>query len=52
MLGDEEMLQYIKRQQTKKLASGATQQELDEMLKFDEPMPPVAPMTPAGAILI
>ncbi|KAF8558429.1 hypothetical protein OG21DRAFT_1595333 [Imleria badia] len=40
LLGDEEMLQYIRRQQAKKMATGATQEELDELLKFPEPIPP------------
>ncbi|KAG6806122.1 hypothetical protein H0H92_012598, partial [Tricholoma furcatifolium] len=40
LLGDEEMLQYIRRQQAKKLAAGATQEELDELLQFPEPLPP------------
>jgi dual specificity tyrosine-phosphorylation-regulated kinase 2/3/4 len=35
--GDEEMMQYIKRQQAKKLANGATQEELDDMLKLPSP---------------
>lgn len=45
-LGDEEMMQYIRRQQAKKMANGATQEELDEMLKFPEPIPPSPGMTP------
>ncbi|TEB36052.1 hypothetical protein FA13DRAFT_1810684 [Coprinellus micaceus] len=48
--GDEEMMQYIRRQQAKKLAAGATQDELDELLKFPEPIPPKASMSP-NAIL-
>ena len=48
LLGDEEMLQYIKRQQQKKLAHGATQEELDALLRFPEPLPPVPPQSPAG----
>lgn len=48
LLGDEEMLQYIKKQQAKKLASGASQADLDEMLRFPEPIPPAAPASPAG----
>jgi dual specificity tyrosine-phosphorylation-regulated kinase 2/3/4 len=47
-LGDEEMLQYIKRQQQKKLAHGATQEELDALLRFPEPLPPVPPQSPSG----
>jgi dual specificity tyrosine-phosphorylation-regulated kinase 2/3/4 len=46
--GDEEMMQYIRRQQAKKLAAGATQDELDELLKFPEPIPPKASMSPNG----
>ena len=46
--GDEEMVQYIKRQQAKRLAHGATQEELDELLRFPEPLPPVPPLLPAG----
>jgi len=46
--GDEEMLQYIKRQQAKRLAHGATQEELDELLRFPEPLPPVPSLSPAG----
>lgn len=48
LLGDEEMLQYIRRQQAKKLASGATQEELDDLLKFPEPISPSAPASPSG----
>ncbi|KAG1883074.1 hypothetical protein F4604DRAFT_1649791 [Suillus subluteus] len=40
LLGDEEMMQYIRRQQTKKMAHGASQAELDDLLKFPEPIPP------------
>lgn len=50
LLGDEEMMQYIRRQQSKKMANGATQEELDEMLKFPEPIPPSARVMPEGAI--
>ncbi|KAF7359474.1 CMGC/DYRK/DYRK2 protein kinase [Mycena sanguinolenta] len=32
--GDEEMMHYIRRQQAKKMAAGATQEDLDEMLNF------------------
>lgn len=46
MLGDEEMRNYIKRQQAKRLAAGATQEELDEMLKFPEPIAPTSPVSP------
>jgi dual specificity tyrosine-phosphorylation-regulated kinase 2/3/4 len=47
--GDEEMMHYIRRQQAKKMASGATQEELDELLNFPEPLPPGTPSTPAGS---
>ena len=50
LLGDEEMMHYIKRQQQKKLAHGATQEELEGMLRFPEPSPPVPPSTPAGKL--
>jgi dual specificity tyrosine-phosphorylation-regulated kinase 2/3/4 len=48
LLGDEEMMHYIRRQQTKKMANGATQEELDELLRFPEPLPPGEPLSPAG----
>ena len=51
LLGDEEMLQYIKRQQQKKLAHGATQDELDALLRFPEPLPPTPPQSPSGEFL-
>jgi dual specificity tyrosine-phosphorylation-regulated kinase 2/3/4 len=47
-VGDEEMLQYIKRQHAKKLAAGATQEELDKLLQFPEPIPPGTPSSPTG----
>jgi dual specificity tyrosine-phosphorylation-regulated kinase 2/3/4 len=50
LIGDEEMLQYIRRQQAKKLATGATQAELDDLLSFPEPIPPTPPSTPAGML--
>ncbi|KAI0043563.1 hypothetical protein FA95DRAFT_1609296 [Auriscalpium vulgare] len=50
LVGDEEMLQYIKRQQQKKLAHGATQEELDGLLRFPEPLPPVSPRSPAAIL--
>ncbi|KAI0688750.1 hypothetical protein BC835DRAFT_285298 [Cytidiella melzeri] len=50
LVGDEEMLQYIKRQQAKKLATGATQAELDELLKFPEPIHPTPPASPASIL--
>ena len=48
LLGDEEMMMYIRRQHAKKLAAGATQQELDNMLKFPEPVSPAKPIAPGG----
>ncbi|KAJ3937413.1 MAG: hypothetical protein NXY57DRAFT_1103315 [Lentinula lateritia] len=48
--GDEEMLQYIKRQQSHKLQAGATQEELDKLLKFPEPIPPTSPKTPPAVL--
>lgn len=48
ILGDEEMLAYIKRQQARKLANGAKKEELEEMLKLPEPTAPVPPMSPNG----
>ncbi|TFY59885.1 hypothetical protein EVJ58_g5496 [Rhodofomes roseus] len=50
LLGDEEMMQYIKRQHAKKLASGANQEDLDAMLKFPEPIPPTTAVTPAALL--
>ena len=52
LLGDEEMLQYIRRQQAKRMATGATQEELDELLKFPEPIPPSPGLTPEGTSLV
>ena len=48
LLGDEEMLQYIRRQQAKRMATGATQEELDGLLKFPEPIPPTPGLAPEG----
>lgn len=48
LLGDGEMLDYIKRQQAKKLAVGVKQEDLDKMLRFPEPIHPAPPMTPRG----
>ncbi|KAJ3796768.1 CMGC/DYRK/DYRK2 protein kinase [Lentinula aff. detonsa] len=48
--GDEEMLQYIRRQQSHKLQAGATQEELDKLLDFPEPIKPTSPMTPAAIL--
>lgn len=52
LMGDEEMMHYIRRQQAKKLAAGATQEELDELLKFPEPIPPTAPASPTGQFFV
>ncbi|KAI0340710.1 hypothetical protein BDW22DRAFT_1398476 [Trametopsis cervina] len=49
-VGDEEMLQYIKRQHAKKLAAGASQAELDNLLRFPEPIPPNSPTPPASIL--
>lgn len=48
MLGDEEMMNYIRRQQAKKLANGARKEDLDGLLRFPEPIPPAPPMSPNG----
>ncbi|KAF8610562.1 kinase-like protein [Ceratobasidium sp. AG-I] len=50
LAGDEEMTAYIRRLHARKLASGAKREELDEMLKFPEPIPPKAGMTPADVL--
>ncbi|THU99372.1 hypothetical protein K435DRAFT_827726 [Dendrothele bispora CBS 962.96] len=50
VIGDEEMMQYIRRQHAKKLQSGATQEELDELLRFPEPLPPAAPLSPSAVL--
>ncbi len=41
-------MNYIRRQHAKKLSSGASQEELDELLRFPEPIPPAKAMTPDG----
>jgi dual specificity tyrosine-phosphorylation-regulated kinase 2/3/4 len=46
------MIQYIKRQQARKLANGAKKEELDEMLRFPEPIPPATPIAPASELII
>ncbi|ELU44690.1 CMGC/DYRK/DYRK2 protein kinase [Rhizoctonia solani AG-1 IA] len=46
--GDEEMMAYIKRLHARKLAAGAKREELEDMLKFPEPIPPKAGLSPAG----
>lgn len=48
VLGDEEMLQYIKRTQARKLAHGAKKEELDELLRFPEPVPPGRSSSPTS----
>lgn len=48
LLGDEEMMDYIRRHHARRLASGAKQEDLDQLLKFPEPIQPVTPMTPQG----
>lgn len=50
LLGDEEMLQYIKRQQSKKMANGATQEELDNLIRFPEPIPPSSAVSPQSKL--
>ncbi|KAK7466914.1 serine/threonine protein kinase, CMGC, dual-specificity [Stygiomarasmius scandens] len=50
VMGDEEMMQYIKRQHAKKLQNGATQEELDELLRFPEPLPPGTPLSPSAVL--
>ncbi|KAG6891150.1 hypothetical protein C0992_010138 [Termitomyces sp. T32_za158] len=50
LLGDEEMLHYIRRQQAKKLAAGATQEELDYLLQFPDPLQPGTPSSPASVL--
>jgi dual specificity tyrosine-phosphorylation-regulated kinase 2/3/4 len=48
--GDDEMMQYIRRQQSHKLQAGATQEDLDKLLRFPEPIPPATPLSPAAVI--
>lgn len=50
--GDEEMMQYIRRQHAKKIAAGANQEDLDELLRFPEPIAPGIPSTPQGTYLL
>ncbi|KAF8636499.1 hypothetical protein AX17_003314 [Amanita inopinata Kibby_2008] len=50
LMGDDEMMQYIKRQHAKKLAAGATQEELDKLLQFPEPIPPGSPSSPTAIL--
>ncbi|KAJ1017804.1 hypothetical protein NDA16_005121 [Ustilago loliicola] len=48
-LGDNEMEDYIRRQQARKLAAGASQAELDKMLEFPEPVAPSRMLSPRQA---
>ena len=48
-LGDAEMEAYIKRSQSKKLASGAKQEDLDKLLQFPEPVAPSRMLSPRQA---
>ncbi|PWN96706.1 kinase-like protein, partial [Tilletiopsis washingtonensis] len=48
-LGDEEMEAYIKRQHAKKVAAGASLEELEKMLNFPEPEPPGRAYSPRQA---
>ncbi|KAH9857780.1 hypothetical protein C2E23DRAFT_719720 [Lenzites betulinus] len=50
MLGDEEMMQYIRRQQAKKLQTGSKQEDLDALLKFPEPIPPAPALSPQAIL--
>lgn len=47
VLADEEMLAYIRRAQARKIAAGAKKEELDDLLRFPEPIPPTPASTPA-----
>lgn len=48
-LGDNEMEDYIRRQQARKLAAGASQAELDKMLEFPEAVAPSRMLSPRQA---
>ncbi|KAF9452805.1 hypothetical protein P691DRAFT_659930 [Macrolepiota fuliginosa MF-IS2] len=50
LLGDEEMKNYIRRQQAKKLAAGATQEELEALMDFPKPIDPVPPSSPNATL--
>ncbi|KAI0637280.1 hypothetical protein C8Q77DRAFT_559238 [Trametes polyzona] len=50
LLGDEEMMQYIRRQQAKKIQTGSKLEDLEALLRFPEPIPP-APALPPQAVL-
>lgn len=44
---DEEMLAYIKRHQARKIANGAKKEELEDLLKFPDPIAPTPSSSPA-----
>ncbi len=46
------MLQCIRRQQARKIANGARKEELEEMLRFPEPLPPAPAMAPTSKCLL
>ncbi|KAJ1029613.1 hypothetical protein NDA13_001738 [Ustilago tritici] len=48
-LGDNEMEDYIQRQQARKLAAGASQAELNKMLKFPKAVAPLHMLSPCQA---
>lgn len=50
LLGDEEMMDYIRRQHARKIASGAKKEDLEEMLKFPEPIAPAPALTPQAVL--
>ena len=48
LLGDEEIMQYIKWQQTKKTANSMSQKQMDNLLAFPDSPLPGQPLAPAG----
>ncbi|OSD02767.1 hypothetical protein PYCCODRAFT_302758 [Trametes coccinea BRFM310] len=50
LMGDEEMMQYIKRQHAKKIQAGSKPEELEAMLRFPEPIPPAPAMSPQAVL--
>ncbi|PVF99135.1 hypothetical protein CPB86DRAFT_784142 [Serendipita vermifera] len=50
LLGDEEMMDYIRRQQARRIAAGAKKEDLDEMLKFPEPIAPAPGLSPQAVL--
>ncbi|KAI8998918.1 hypothetical protein BD414DRAFT_406715 [Trametes punicea] len=50
LLGDEEMMQYIKRQHAKKLQAGSKPEELEAMLRFPEPTAPAPALSPQAIL--